>query len=73
MVILNAPEADRLCAYLKHHHIYTDSRQGRYLRLAPFVWNTIEEVDRAFDIIGDALRTNIYRTYEEPSPPGPVT
>ncbi|MDX1548091.1 MAG: aminotransferase class V-fold PLP-dependent enzyme [Rhodothermales bacterium] len=75
MVILEAPAADRLCSFLKQQHIYTDSRKGRYLRLAPFVWNTEDEVDRAFDAIDEALRSGTYRTLD-PAPldtAGPVT
>ena len=75
MVILEAPAADTLCTYLKHHHVYTDSRQGRYLRLAPFVWNTHDEVDRAFDLITSALTSGKYldllKTTTETA--GPVT
>ncbi len=73
MVILEAPAADKLCAYLKQHHVYTDSRQGRYLRLAPFVWNTPDEVHRAFDLIADTLSSGDYLTVEEPEAAGPVT
>ena len=53
MVILEADRADLLCAWLKERGIYTDSRQRRYLRLAPWVWNTLSEVDRAFDVIAE--------------------
>lgn len=74
MVILDVPEADKLCTFLKHHHIYTDSRQGRFLRLAPFVWNTGEEIYRAFDHIHRALKSGAYRSQTNtPSPAGPVT
>ncbi len=75
MVILDVPAADRLCAFLKQRYVYTDSRQGRYLRLAPFVWNTPDEVERAFDLLADALRSGAYLHPEAvaPATTGPVT
>lgn len=60
MVILEVPFADRLCAYLKARGLYTDSRQERYLRLAPFVWNTPEEIERTFDVIAEAVTSSAY-------------
>lgn len=75
MVILEVEAADRLCAYLKERGVYTDSRQQRYLRMAPFVWNTPEEVDRAFDIIAEALASGAYHNTrpETTAAAGPVT
>ena len=73
MVILEADRADLLCAWLKSRGVYTDSRKGRFLRLAPWVWNTTEEVDRAFDVIGEGLRSGAYLRYEAPAEAGPVT
>ncbi|MEO0556943.1 MAG: aminotransferase class V-fold PLP-dependent enzyme [Bacteroidota bacterium] len=73
MVILEAEAADRLCAWLKTKDVYTDSRQGQVLRLAPFVWNSIDDVDRAFDAIADALASGAYRTAHLPAEGGPVT
>lgn len=48
MVILDVPGAERISALLKARGIFTDSRKDHLLRLAPFVWNSLEEVDRAF-------------------------
>jgi kynureninase len=75
MVILEVPAADRLCAYLKEQHFYLDSRKGRFLRMAPFVWNTADEVDRTLDAIGDALRDGSYHSLpaETTTAAGPVT
>jgi kynureninase len=75
MVILDVSAADRLCAFLKTQHIYTDSRKGRYLRMAPFVWNTAEEVDRTFETIEAALRDGTYRAMpaDAETAAGPVT
>ena len=74
MVIIEAPAADKLCAYLKRHHVYTDSRQDRYLRLSPFVWNTHHEVDRAFDLIAAAVASRDYlKEVDDHETVGPVT
>ena len=73
MVILEAPDADKLCAYLKRHHVYTDSRQNRYLRLSPFVWNTRDEIDRAFDCIATAVASGEYLEIDPGKTVGPVT
>ena len=73
MLILDVAAADRLCAYLKTRGIYTDSRKGRHLRLAPFVWNTMDELAHTFDVLIDALRSGSYRTAPLESAAGPVT
>ncbi len=74
MVILEVEDAHQLCAFLKDEHaIYTDSRKNQYLRMAPFVWNTQDEVQRTFDTIAQALQSGAYRDYEASSSTGPVT
>ena len=73
MVILEIPHADRLSAYLKSLHIYTDSRQGRFLRMAPFVWNTEDEINRAFEAIGEAVKEGAYLQHILTHSGGPVT
>ena len=73
MVILEAEAADRLSAWLKTRDVYTDSRRGRVLRLAPFVWNSLADVERAFDGIAEGVRTGAYRTASLPVEGGPVT
>lgn len=73
MVILEAEHADKLCAYLKREGVYTDSRRGEVLRLAPFVWNPMADVDRAFDAIGEALRTGAHVRMNVADEGGPVT
>lgn len=73
MVIFEVEQADRLCTYLKHQSIFTDSRQGRYLRMAPFVWNTLSELERTFEVLAGALATGTYRTLSLGTRHGPVT
>lgn len=60
MLILEIEAADRMCDFLKKRGVYTDSRRKRYLRMAPFVWNAIEEIDQAWDLIGEAAATGSY-------------
>jgi kynureninase len=75
MVIVEVEAADRLCAYLKQHAVYTDSRQGRYLRLAPFVWNPLADVDRCFDALAETLSSGAHLRMDHSalSEGGPVT
>ena len=71
MVILEVERADLLSSHLKTRGIYTDSRLELYLRLAPFVWNTLPDLEEAFDVILDSLRTRAYLS--SPAQAGPVS
>ena len=73
MVILEVPRADQLCGWLKERGVFTDSRRKKYLRLAPFVWNTEDDVDRAFAEIADALASGAYHAWNGEQEGGPVT
>lgn len=73
LVLLDLPRADLLCAWLKHHNIYTDSRKGHLLRFAPFVWNTEDEIERTFAYIARAIRTGEYLNTAAEIGHGPVT
>ena len=73
MVVFELPHADRMVQYLKSYNIFSDSRQKTCLRLAPFVWNTMEEIDRTFAFIKEGLTQDLYlKTLPSPTP-GPVT
>jgi kynureninase len=72
MVLLEVPEAERLAAHLKRHDIYTDSRRNEVVRMAPFVWNSVAEIDQTFEMIETALSTGAYRSVEVDAA-GPVT
>ena len=72
LVVLEVPQAHRMAEHLKAHGVFVDSRQDRLLRLAPFVWNSSDEVVRAFSLIGEALRLGSYRRIVVPDL-GPVT
>ena len=73
MVLIEAPEAARLCEALKTESVYTDSRRNAVIRMAPFVWNTRADVDRAFEAIERAVARGDYRTAAMPETAGPVT
>lgn len=70
MIIIEVPAAHKLSAYLKTHHVYTDSRQNEMLRMAPFLWNRAEDLHRTFDLIERALDSGAYREMSLSS--GPV-
>jgi len=72
LLLLEVPEAEQLSAYLKQHDVYTDSRRDEVVRLAPFVWNTTAEIDRAFELIEKALSSGAYRNLQVGAT-GPVT
>ena len=72
LVLLEVPGAECLVEYLKRCDIYTDSRRNEVVRMAPFVWNTIDDVDRAFDLIEKALSSGGHRTLPVDAA-GPVT
>lgn len=72
IVVLEVPDAHKLSAYLKTHDIYTDSRRNALLRMAPFLWNTADDVHRTFDRIETGLRSGDYESVSLSSP-GPVT
>jgi kynureninase len=72
MVIFDVEGADRLSLHLRSAGILTDSRLGRYLRMAPFVWNTHEEIDRTFEVLAGAVVSGSYRSSASGAR-GPVT
>ena len=73
MVILSIPHADKLSLYLKSRHVYTDSRKSSLLRIAPFTWNTMEEIGRLFDLLEVAVHDKVYTQIETTQKSGPVT
>lgn len=73
MLVLDIPHADNLCEFLKTRDVYTDSRKGQFLRLAPFVWNTQNDVERACDKIIQAVSEGHYQTFTRTHDGGPVT
>lgn len=72
LLLLDVPEAEHLTAYLKQHHVYTDSRRNQVVRMAPFVWNSADEIDHAFDRLETALSSGRHRSVSVDAT-GPVT
>ncbi len=72
LVVLRVPEAHQMAEYLKTRHVFVDSRRDTLVRLAPFVWNGSDDVARAFDEMGAALRGGLHR-HVTVVPGGPVT
>ncbi len=73
MIVLEVPEADRMVRYLKRHEVYADARRNEVVRLAPFVWNTLADVDRLVDVLGQGLATGDYLALAAADEGGPVT
>ena len=73
MLVFEVDDADRVVRWLKTHQVYADARRGRSLRMAPFVWNTPDDVDRAFEAIGRALDSGAHLALPEAAEGGPVT
>ena len=73
MLVFAVPHADRLASWLKAQGVFTDSRRGEVLRMAPFVWNAPGDVEAAFDAIAFALDTGAHLTFAAPAEGGPVT
>lgn len=73
MFVMSLPQAHQLSAYLKSKHIYTDSRKGTLLRIAPFVWNTKDELEHTFHHIEEAVRKKLHLEMPPPITRGPVT
>lgn len=72
MLLLDVPDAERLAACLKQHHVYVDSRRDQVLRMAPFVWNTTDEIDRTFEVLDTILSTGAHYSVQVDTD-GPVS
>lgn len=72
MVVLEIDHARALSEHLKTRQVYTDSRQDEVIRMAPFTWNDLDDVDRAFEEIENVLRNRHHLDHTAPST-GPVT
>ena len=73
MVVIEADDADSLVRWLKTRGVFADSRRGRLVRFAPFVWNPARDVDRLFDAVGEALSTGAHLEMAPAEEGGPVT
>ncbi|MEZ4701601.1 MAG: aminotransferase class V-fold PLP-dependent enzyme [Rhodothermales bacterium] len=74
MLVFELQGADRAAMYLKQRGVLVDSRKGRYLRMAPFVWNDAGEVARCFTALSEGLAGRRYlKEGLAEDRPGPVT
>ncbi|MGB3541415.1 aminotransferase class V-fold PLP-dependent enzyme [Rubrivirga sp.] len=73
MIVLEVEHASRMARWLKTQDVYVDARRDEVVRFAPFVWNTVEDVDRLFDALGRALESGEHLALEAPEEGGPVT
>ena len=73
MFVMSIPRAHALSNYLKTKHIYTDSRKNTLLRIAPFTWNTLQEIEHTFNLIEETLRKKLHHDSSFSHTPGPVT
>ena len=73
MIVLEVDHADQAVRWLKTQGVYVDARRNRLLRLAPWVWNTTDQVDRLFDALGHALDSGAHRSMGGADEGGPVT
>jgi len=72
MVVLEVDHARALCEHLKTRGVYTDSRQDRVIRMAPFTWNDTKDVDEAFEGVEEALQSG-HHLDQPVQASGPVT
>ena len=73
MIVLEVAEADAMVRWLKTQDVYVDARRGEVVRFAPFVWNTLADVDRLFDALGEGLASGAHRALALADEGGPVT
>lgn len=73
MFVMSIPEAHLLSNFLKSRDVYTDSRKNTLLRIAPFVWNTRQEIEHTFSLIEEALRKKLHHSATLSNTSGPVT
>lgn len=74
-LVVLAVEAADACrdALAEEHGVLVDARRNRYIRLAPHVYNTSEEIESAAQMIVDCLHSGAYRWRPSIQKTGPVT
>lgn len=74
LIVIEAQEANSLRQYLgTHMGIYVDARKNKYIRMAPHIYNTLEEVEYAANEIVKAVREGSYLSHSVTQIGGPVT
>ncbi|HJQ22203.1 MAG TPA: aminotransferase class V-fold PLP-dependent enzyme, partial [Gemmatimonadaceae bacterium] len=64
-VAVDVPHAFEVSQYLLAHDVIVDFRPGAGIRIAPHFYTTDEEMERAMEMIDDALRSGAWRQYEQ--------
>lgn len=74
LIVVEVEEADKLRQVLKEEYgILVDARQNRFLRLAPFVYNSAEQIESAVNAIVATIRDGSYKSIKLATEGGPVT
>ena len=74
MIVLEVEEADKLREYLfANKNVLTDARRSSYLRLAPHIYNSLEEVESAARKIVQSCTDTVYKSVDLGYKNGPVT
>lgn len=74
MIVLNIPGANRFREFvIKEHNIFCDARRDTFVRLAPHIYNSAEEVGTAADIMCRTYKSGEYLDYQIGMSGGPVT
>lgn len=74
MVVVEVEEANKLREHLKNEYgILTDARKNTYLRLAPNIYNSLDEVSYAANQIAESCINKRYKLIVHKEVNGPVT
>jgi kynureninase len=74
MIVLKISEADKLKKFLAdEYNVLVDARQNAYLRLAPHIYNSPEQIIKAVSVIIECVRNQDYKNISLEASGGPVT
>ncbi len=74
MIVLEIKEAEKFRDFLDEEHgILVDSRRNRYIRLAPHIYNSFDEVHLVAEVIVEAAKSGLYLQRTLAQKAGPVT
>ena len=74
MIVLEIEEAEKFRDFLREEYgILVDSRRNKYVRLAPHIYNSFEEISLAAEAIVESAKSRIYLPRTLSQKAGPVT
>ena len=74
LIVLAIEHANKFREFLaREHRVYVDARKDKYIRFAPHIYNSAQEISLAIEAISTAYRTKSYLDYELGAKSGPVT